>query len=70
MSWMPPELAEPPWEKKIKCDDCESWSYPDNFTKDTESFEKVCDDCYEEVSDCCGAEISDSGLCYECREHV
>jgi len=31
-----------------------------------------CGETYEEATEstCCGARISDSGLCYECKEHT
>lgn len=71
--WMPPEMATPPEEQKYECTDCHSKYYSDDFSETEHLDDVVCNSCYEDyedLSECCGAEISDSGLCYECKEHV
>mgnify|MGYP003153424050 CR=1 FL=1 len=73
MSWMPPELAVPPEDKKHECSDCGLRKWAEEFTDDKSNFDFVCNDCYEEEedrSDCCGAEIILHDICSECKEHI
>ena len=70
MSWMPPELATPPEDRKYECTECNNFFYSDMFTHSDD--DKICNDCYidEEVSRCCGAEIILGDICMNCREHI
>ena len=51
MSWMPPELAVPPEDRKYKCSDCGFMKWAEEFTDDKTNYDVVCNDCYEEIEE-------------------
>ena len=51
MSWMPPELAVHPEERKHKCSDCGFMKWAEEFTDDKTNYDVVCNDCYEEIEE-------------------
>ena len=50
MSWMPPELAVHPEERKNDCSDCGSMKWAEEFNRE-DNYDMVCNDCYEEKED-------------------
>jgi len=51
MSWMPPELAVQPEDRKHKCNDCGFMKWAEEFTDDKTNYDVVCNDCYEEIEE-------------------
>ena len=52
MSWMPPELAVNPEDKKYECYHCGSMKWAEEFTdSDYDYYEMICNDCYKEIEE-------------------
>ena len=78
MSWMPPELAVHPEDRKHECSNCGFMKWAEEFNRDN-NYDMVCDDCYEEQKFMCGVcqewcdeytynEEKDIDECNECKE--
>ena len=47
MSWMPPELAVHPEDRKHKCSDCGVMRWAEEFNREN-NYDVICNDCYKE----------------------
>ena len=45
MSWMPPELAISPEDRKHRCDDCGFMKWAEEFTDNVDYYDNICNDC-------------------------